>query len=196
MLPPATMKPEVRDSFGCVSPLILAAWVLFVVSFFLPACESMRGFVCACTCACMIRDVCDIQNAHNLSGVTYFVVTYYALFTLPNLTMLLSPLVLLRRKQVPAWTTVVATSCSLYVLSWGVFCWCADWGSGLRIGYYLWAASFLSFLGGAIHLRKQQVGKKPHAFGLPPTQDWRGANAEGPCGGPPSAAGKGTCFLT
>jgi hypothetical protein len=144
-------------SFGLPDPRFLVAWALFAISFFLPAYDFFRGWQCAGVCASMIGGVFDTRLAVGdlLGMICYF------FFTVPNLVMLLSPFMLLRRKPLRVWTVLLAGFCFLHVLSWGIFCRIMTWGhsdpgSELRIGYYLWSASFLIFFIGVIHTRKKQ----------------------------------------
>jgi hypothetical protein len=123
--------------------LFATAWILFFISLFLPAVtiatgDKMFGWNCAATCAWMVTD---------LNGWGEI---YYFIFTIPNLLMFFSPLMiyrLKRRGRKIGWLNGVALFCALYVLAFGFI----HWFSGdfnLKIGYYLWLISFwLLFLG-------------------------------------------------
>lgn len=118
--------------------LLAAAWILFVISLFLPAAEEMFGWQCAATCAGMITDLDEWSGA------------YYFAFTFPNLLMLFSPLIIYwfkRRGRKSGWLNGVALFCALYVLAFGLMNWFSR-GFNLKIGYDLWLLSFwLLFLG-------------------------------------------------
>lgn len=142
--------------------LFATAWILFAVSLFLPAVkiatgDKMFGWNCAATCAWMVAD---------LNGWGEI---YYFLFTIPNLLMLFSPLMiywLKRRDCQIEWLSGVALFCALYVLAFGVVHWFSE-DFNLKTGYYLWLISFWLLFLGFICARREihSMGISPHSRG-------------------------------
>jgi hypothetical protein len=121
-------------------PFILA-WVLFAVSMFLDAYESMKGWACAWFCMGVFADSLTDEFWPRL---------YYFLFTVTNVAMTLSPIAVLRffsRRRFLLGTTIFAWICALYVISWGVINAMNTSPDELQIGYYVWVASFVIFAG-------------------------------------------------
>ena len=119
-------------------PVIWIAWGLFVVSFFLPACNETWGWQCAWLSASV-----PSWDWKNFSQGDWGDI-YLASLTLANLLTVASPLLLSFSKF-----------CSLKLLRWLFFgAWILVWsyifemiihgsGSQLKIGCYLWILSFL-----------------------------------------------------
>ena len=134
--------------------LLTAAWIVFTVSLFLPAAEDMAGWRCAAACAAMIT------NLKEWLGVYYFV------FTIPNLLMLLSPLIVYRLNRKPhklKWLNFAALFCALYVSVFGIINWTSQ-GFALKIGYYLWLVSFWLLFIGLISMKPRGSAEKTPQF--------------------------------
>jgi hypothetical protein len=117
------------------------AWGLFVVSMLLPAADSFYGWQCAAVCAMILKDA-PVQIMQ----------VYYFLFTITNVVMLLSVPLFFSRKKIATWMIAVAGVSVLYVLSFLVVA--AKSEFPLRIGYYVWLASFFVLAGELLRLMK------------------------------------------
>ena len=119
-------------------PLAWAAWTLFLVSFFLPAYARGYGWQCA---GLSVEAVSwpEIRSGKWLD-------IHLALLTLANLLMLASPFLLRQFSQKVGFTKWLrGASFGALALAWsflGIFLACSD-GEDLKIGCYVWAASFL-----------------------------------------------------
>jgi hypothetical protein len=147
--------------------IFLAIWGLFILSFFLPAVRfdgngnPIRGWQCAWLCAKLFFDF----------GPNYWQAAdvYYGFFTVPNVIMLLSPLVLLTsmRKGTMGWiVTGLSIFSVLYVLSF----WVVGAVNGqipCRIGYYLWFASFAAFCAAMFRLMQRDRTSPPTPLSAP-----------------------------
>jgi hypothetical protein len=134
--------------------LFFVAWGLFVISFALPAFgdsgDALRGWRCALMCADLPFQV--------KWGEWNWGTFYYFLFTMPNLAMLFSPLaVRLRARNKSRLRMMIGINlvCALYVFSWAFVVLLGKGGGTLLIGYYLWAASFVSLFIAMLQLRKR-----------------------------------------
>ena len=126
---------------------------LFVVSFFLPAYDVLKGWECANFC---VWDVFGIWNDDIESTVVIF---YYFSFTFSNILMLMIPLLLLKRYQNRAIPKAIITTqviLLLHVISW-FFQNAYDSTLGdLRAGYYVWLLSMIVILCASLLSRKKQ----------------------------------------
>jgi hypothetical protein len=116
---------------------------MFLISYFLPAVhfhgdeKSMPGWNCAWVCATLPFGKDEHWNGGTL---------YYFLFTVPNLVMLLSPIVLIggAEKKAMGWTLAgFAFASILYIISYWIIG-VVNKDLPCRIGYYLWLASFIT----------------------------------------------------
>jgi len=121
--------------------LTITAFVLFVISLFLPAYEGGNGYQCAELCAV------DLY-ADNLGNRWY-----YFPFTLSNLLMVVLPILLLtkyRKVTVPKPIIVIQVILLLHIVSWlfvgGI--------KNIQIGYYIWLLSMVLILYVSIRSRK------------------------------------------
>ena len=114
---------------------------LFVVSFFLPAYESLTGYECAEFCALYTFDL-DVGEF-----------AYYFPFTFSNLAMVIMPILLLTKYRcapVPKVIIVTQVILLLHVLSW-LF---VERISLILIGYYVWLLSMIIILFVSIYTRR------------------------------------------
>jgi len=116
--------------------LAFAAWSIYVVSFFLPSYDTLRGYQCA-TCQTMFWD----QAVHgDWTGINY------ELITLSNLTMLLSPWLLFSFAKTSGRLKAVRMAVLLSTLLVWLFVGRILASSGdrqaIRIGCLLWTLSF------------------------------------------------------
>jgi hypothetical protein len=154
--PAATLKTEFRkiEAAAWNRPLALAAWSLFAVSFFLPACGTGRGWQCAGLAAGAFWEF----EWNWLSIFMFFL-------TLANLFMLASPFLFWRfshQAGVVKWLRWPAAAA--VALTWSflaLFGHDAGFGEdGLKYGCLVWAASFL-LLGLALFDRRPRKTSLP-----------------------------------
>jgi hypothetical protein len=125
------------DAESWSHPLAWAAWVLFVVSFFLPAYEDARGWQCAWFSLSAWSGKLFADSSANV---------HLALQTLANVLMIASPILLARLSRNPrVLKRLRFSSFVALILVWSfVFRCFSDGGwQELRIGCYIWASSFL-----------------------------------------------------
>ncbi|HET7624616.1 MAG TPA: hypothetical protein VFM25_05065, partial [Verrucomicrobiae bacterium] len=120
-------------------PLVWTAWVLFVISFFLPSFGTGGGWLWGWQCAWVSL------TAWGGTGLDYSVNTHLALLTLANLLMIASRFLLphlSRNTHSRTWLRFFCWSASLLVWSFIIRSF-AGGGKDLEIGCYVWAISFL-----------------------------------------------------
>jgi len=132
--------------------LAWAAWILFAVSFFLPAYADGRGWKCAGLSATAV-------SWSNFSLRNWFDV-HLASLTLANLMMIVSPFLLarlLRTANSLKWLRL--STFAALVLVWSfLLLLIADGGrTDLKIGCYVWAASFLLLFLSTLKSRNQET---------------------------------------
>jgi hypothetical protein len=123
-------------------PLTWTAWILFAVSFFLPAHQDAgMGWECAYMSA---HGFIEPEFWHGKDGVDQLL----TLLTLANLLMICSPFLLVRFAQKTAfrkWFGILTLVALVLVWSY-IALWLLNSGrSELRIGCYVWGSSFLLF---------------------------------------------------
>lgn len=155
--PSAHLKIEFRKlgARNWTPPLAWAAWMLFVISFFLPAYTDGAGWRCAGVSL-------SAWSWSELARANWFVINL-ALLTPANLLMIVSPFLLSRLSRRPrALKWLRGAHFTALALVWAfVGAWVAfSDRSDLRIGCYLWALSFLLFF---LSLFKQRAPKRHYA---------------------------------
>jgi len=116
--------------------LAVAAWAGFIVSFFLPAFDQMPGW-----------------RAAGLQGIFWqqatqgnWLAVHYILLTLANLAMLVSPYFIIRGAQdvlFIKWLRGLSVAAAVLVLLFPVLLQTIHMARDLRVGYFLWAGSFV-----------------------------------------------------
>jgi hypothetical protein len=156
---PATLKNEFNKIRAAkyVPSLGWAAWIIFVTAFFLPAYTNGFGWQCAATSATCVTWP-DFAFSWDKWGTILFF-----LLTPANVVMAISPFLVtkLSRRSV-AFNSLRAANLTAFALVWTYFYFMMN-DSGakdLRIGYYLWTASFLIF---SLSLFRFPVRKKIYA---------------------------------
>jgi len=125
------LKAEFKkvDAENWNRPLAWAAWILFAISFFLPACNQLRGWQCA-----------------GLSATAISWSVSLASMTLANLFMVASVFLILRFSQnnrVMKWLRFSSLAALILVWSYVFGLIATGGGSSLKIGCYVWSLSFL-----------------------------------------------------
>ena len=126
--------------------LAWAGWIMFAVSFFLPATSDMRGWQCA---EGALAGLCEfyprlLMNFRQIR--TYFADIHLASLTFANISMILSPLLMLKRsRDARPWNWELIANLAAFILVWSFYLrWLlADDKGDMRIGYHLWTLSFL-----------------------------------------------------
>jgi hypothetical protein len=116
-------------------PAAIAAWIVFVISFGLPAFDDWLGWKCAI--------LHPLFWSSALQG--QWTSIHYLLLTLANLLMLASPFLLARAGQdarVLKWLRGLSASAFVLVWSYLIELFVLGSRSDMRIGCYLWGASF------------------------------------------------------
>ena len=144
------------ENWNC--PLALTAWVLFVVSFFLPANQYVgMGWKCACMSAHGFVDPEFWRG--NLGGSLISGDSHLTLLTLANLLMIGSPFLFARFAHKAAFRKWFGLSTfAALVLVWSFIVQLlthAD-GSELRIGCFVWGSSFLLLCLSALKARNRK----------------------------------------
>ena len=119
----------------CHLPFAIAAWILFVVSFFLPSYDNGMGWQCAILWEYFWPGVgeCNIASIH------------YMLLTLPNLFMLASPWFILKREDSLRFFRLLkfGSAASLFLTATFILEFAIGGGvEKLRVGYFVWTFSF------------------------------------------------------
>jgi hypothetical protein len=151
------------DKIGGREALWLAgsAWVVFVISFFLPAIDfGMRGYECALMVLPWQLDF-QLQQAFLEGTNAVLIVFQYALLDFANLFLLVSPVLLFslrnnvrRLKRLRYWALAAFVLVGALLVESGF--------SGWRIGFYLWMGSFGAFyLSTHLRLRKMSASRAP-----------------------------------
>ena len=127
---------KAQDTSHWNRSLAVIAWAAFVISFFLPSYAKGRGYLCA------------VMHGFVWSGAMEgnWLAIHYLLLTLPNLLMLASPFLLLRfgayaRRLI--WLRYSTFSAAIMVWSFLILLIANEGGPDLRVGAYVWAASFV-----------------------------------------------------
>ena len=119
----------------------LAALVVFVISFFLPAFEDMSGFACFAFCW-------DTLLGHEASGnIRIFSGgwVYYSGFVLSNVLFVGLVAAMLLTRKTGRVRSVLSLLCFLQVLSWLVLFIIAGKPSqiiAIKVGYYVWLIAY------------------------------------------------------
>jgi hypothetical protein len=130
-----------------------AAWICYVISFFLPAVGgwgAMQGWGAALTCGQILVEPGGVSN---LGGWLY-----YGFFTFANLLMVISPWLWIRswrRQNRMKWFRITSILLVLYVVSVDVI-FRDGGGSDLYSGYFLWTVSFM-LLAGGWHVNAKEI---------------------------------------
>ena len=137
---PGTLKLEFENAQAETWPRPLAwtAWILFVISFFLPAYAEGYGWQCAGLSATAV------SWAETKSGDWLDI--HFALLTLANLLMLTSPFLLWQFSQKThflKWLRIANFSALALVWSFLARPIISGEAKDLKIGCYVWAVSFL-----------------------------------------------------
>ena len=139
--------------------LTIGGFVLFIVSFFLPAYYGVSGYDCA---EAVFKEMGDIHLIDFQKGVLMplYQVTSYLFFNLSNTLMVVLPVLLLtmfRNRPIPTWVIVAQFVLLLNVLHWPVFHLIADEESisDIDIGYYVWLVSMCLVLAASWLSRKR-----------------------------------------
>jgi len=119
-----------------MNPLTVAAWAMFVVSFFLPAYKTIHGWRCA------LLQIFFWPATTQGNGEAL----HYQLLTAANLLMLFSPLLLRQCSQDVRrlkWLHHVILVTVALVWAFLLQLVLRDQGAGVRIGCYIWSCSFV-----------------------------------------------------
>jgi hypothetical protein len=117
-------------------PFAIAAWAGFIVSFALPALDQMPGW----KAACLQRQFWPQATQGN------WLATHYVLLSLANLVMLISPYFIIRGANdalFVKWLRGLSLAATVLVLSFPATLQAIHMARDLRMGYFLWAASFV-----------------------------------------------------
>ncbi|MGH7939900.1 MAG: hypothetical protein ACREFR_02360 [Limisphaerales bacterium] len=120
----------------CHWPLAVIGWASFVVSFFVPAFDQMAGWKAA-----VLQ-----QSFWQPASHGNVLAAHYMLLALANLAMLVSPYFIIRGTRDGAWVRWLrGVSLAAAVLVWlfPVEMMRIGMARDLRVGFYLWAASFV-----------------------------------------------------
>jgi len=161
--------PQVDEEFKKVMnrtshggrPLAVAAWAVFVVSFFLPAYGTLHGWQCA-----LLQNLCW-PNVLRGDGMAI----HYQFLTLANLLMLFSPLWLAQfsqRVRPLKWLHHATLAALLLVWAFVLQLVARQEGAGLRMGCYIWSGSFvLLYLAVRAQLAPRLQRKRAEPAGWP-----------------------------
>ena len=138
--------------------ITVVGFLLFVISFFLPAYQGGKdwsmGYQCAEFCAIEVWD--ELGDKEGL-----YVLLYYFPFTFSNLIMLILPLLLLtrwRNTAIPKCIIGLQIILLLHVLSWAGLPMTDGGISAIKVGYYIWLLSMCIILYVTINSRKAEQG--------------------------------------
>jgi hypothetical protein len=152
--PGAVLKSEFKkiDAGNWIRPLAGTAWILFVISLMLPGYNNGYGWQCAALSASFLY---SSEFWHGNFGAIYF-----GLLTLANLMMLASPFLLPRfSHNTHSMKWLRFTNFAALVLVWSYilsFAFSAG-GENLRIGCYVWMASFASLFLSTFRIRSRKT---------------------------------------
>lgn len=120
---------------GLRAGLIMVAWCVFIVSFFVPAVVAFDPIL-GWEAAWLVAETVLVLPNSSSDLLDYF---FSTCITLANLMMALSPIALLtQRTGAHVWHTAL-----FCLLAATAFVCCFNDAEGLTIGYYLWNSSFL-----------------------------------------------------
>jgi hypothetical protein len=136
-----------------------AAWVAFIVSFFLPVTKGTFGISSGWDAAVACADIL-VHPLRSSSGDGWeFQIggwLYYGLFTVANLIMVISPALWIYsgRKQRPMlWLRITTIILVLYVVSVDIL---LKDEHGFDSGYFLWVIAFM-LLAGGVHVNAKEI---------------------------------------
>jgi hypothetical protein len=139
--------PVAQVRVPCHLPFAIAAWALFVLSFFLPTYDNALGW----QCAIMWEYFWPGVGEDNIASI------HYMLLTLPNVFMLASPWFILKREDSPRLCRLLKFSSAACLFLTATFFLEFAVGGGveqLRAGYFVWVFSFgllaASFIRGTV----------------------------------------------
>jgi hypothetical protein len=135
------LKTEFKkiDAENWNRPLAWAAWISFVVSFFLPAYGHGRGWQCA-----VLSATAGPWGGYRPNN--WMTLIHLNSLTLANLLMIISPFLLMRFSQglrFMKWWRVFSFLALGLVWSFLLLFYTHGDGKDLKVGCYVWAASFL-----------------------------------------------------
>ena len=117
----------------------LAALVVFIISFFLPAFEDMSGFASFAFCWNTLLGNEPFGNVRILSGVWF----YYSGFVMSNILFVGLVAALFLTKKIGRLRSVFSLVCFLQALSWLVlFTISGDQITAIKVGYYVWLIAY------------------------------------------------------
>lgn len=117
----------------------LAALVVFIISFFLPAFEGMSGFTSFAFCWNALLGHEPTGNVRILSGGWF----YYSGFVMSNTLFVGLVAALFLTRKVGRLRSVFSLVCFLQALSWLVlFAISGDQISAIKVGYYVWLIAY------------------------------------------------------
>jgi len=152
------------------SIITVVAFLLFVISFFLPAFDGGKnytmGYQCAKMCAIDLWDVWD----DDFWDDDFYSLLYYFPFTFSNLIMLVLPPLLLTRCRyiaIPKYVIGLQIILLLHVLSWICIGLANNDINDIRVGYYIWLLSMFLILYVTICSRKAEQGSGDNAISSP-----------------------------
>lgn len=133
-------------------PLLIAAWAVYIVSFFLPSYATLYGWQCA-----------TLQHTVWTKATTGDLVSvHYELLTLANLLMLASPFLLGQFSQSVRslqWLHHACLAATLLVWAFVVELVVHQEGAGIKLGCFVWCVSFsllyTAVLTELVHLRRE-----------------------------------------
>jgi uncharacterized membrane protein len=122
--------------------ILFIGWAIFIISFFVPAVkadeydELVPGWLAALFSLAFIENSFDGGDP----GLVYFFS-----FTLCNILMLMSPIILFltKKKKFFQWYRISMVSATLLVCSWFFYWFWPGAAGDLLIGYYMWFLSFI-----------------------------------------------------
>jgi hypothetical protein len=156
---PALLKTEFRKlgARNYIPSLGWAAWIIFATAFFLPAYAGGFGWQCAGLSATCVTWPEFTFSLSNWSTILLF------LMTPANVVMAVSPFLVSKLSRRPlAFKWLRAANVTAFALVWTYFLllFFHSERQDLRIGCYLWAASFLMF---SLSLFRFRARKKSYA---------------------------------
>src|SRR6185503_18942338 len=117
----------------------LAALVVFIISFFLPAFEDMSGFASFAFCWDTLLGHEPTGNVRILSGGWF----YYSGFVMSNILFVGLVAALFLTKKIGRLRSVFSLFCFLQPLSWLVlFTISGDQITAIKVGYYVWLIAY------------------------------------------------------
>ena len=119
----------------------LAALVVFIISFFLPAFEGMSGFASFAFCWDTLLGHEPFGNIRILSGVWF----YYSGFVMSNILFVGLVVALFVTRKIRRVRSVLSVVCFLQALSWLVLFTISGKPSqitAIKVGYYVWLIAY------------------------------------------------------